>query len=225
MPTDSQPHTRPTQQGSSRPMLCEACSRPMESPLCCASCGALNPLPPSMFDYFELFGIPRSYDLDVADLRRRYLALSRSVHPDLVAGPSEETRRRSLQLSSGLNRAFDTLADPVLRAEYLLSLAGGPDPGEDKSVPPELLDEILTLRERIDEAVQAGDESVLAEVRDRIRQGRGRSLEGITDLCRSADLDRPQTRRALRLTLNSVKYWNNLLDHLPTSSAGSPEKR
>jgi len=178
-----------------------------------------------MFDYFELFGIPRSYDLDVADLRRRYLALSRSVHPDLVANPSEETRRRSLQLSSGLNRAFDTLADPVLRAEYLLSLAGGPDPAEDKSVPPELLDEVLTLRERIDEAVQSGDEAALATVRDRVLQGRVRNLERIVALCRSAELDQPPVRRQLRLALNAVKYWNNLLDHLPTSSAGAPEKR
>ena len=224
MPTHIQQDARPPQGDPSPPLLCESCSRPMESPLCCASCGALNPLPPSMFDYFELFGIPSAYDLDVADLRRRYLALSRSVHPDLVARQSEETRRRSLQLSSGLNRAFDTLADPVLRAEYLLSLAGGPEPHQDKSVPPELLDEVMTLRERIDDAIRARDESALGEVRERIRQGRASGLDRIAGLCRSG-LDDPQTRRELRMALNAVKYWNSLLDHLPASAAGGPEDR
>ncbi len=222
MPTDIQHDTRPQKDGPSRPLLCESCSRPMESPLCCAGCGALNPLPPSMFDYFELFGIAPEFDIDVADLRRRYLTLSRSVHPDLVAKSSEENRRRALQLSSGLNRAFDTLADPVLRAEYLLSLAGGPEPHQDKSVPPELLEEVMTLRERIDEAVRDREEAALADVRDRIRQGRTHSLDRIAGLCRSG-LDDPATRRELRLVLNAVKYWNSLQNHLPASAASGPE--
>ncbi len=93
--------------------MCTQCSQPMETPLCCASCGALNPQPPSMFTYFELFSMEPTYDVDPGELRRKYLGLSRSIHPDMAGRDSEAQRRQSLALSSGLNRAYETLRNPV----------------------------------------------------------------------------------------------------------------
>src|SRR3990172_1789239 len=101
------------------PTLCGQCSKPMDSPVCCASCGALNALPPSMFTYFELFGLEPTYDLDLGLLRRKYLTLSRTIHPDVAGRSGDQVRRQSLDLSAGLNRAYDTLRDPAARAEYL----------------------------------------------------------------------------------------------------------
>lgn len=198
-----------------RPAMCDACARPMDSAVACQSCGALNPLPPSMFTYFQLFGIEPTFDVDVAALRRKYLSLSRSAHPDAVGGDAEAMRQRALQLSAGLNRAYDTLADPVKRAEYLLSLAGGPDAAQDKSVPGELLGEVMMLREEIEEASEAGDVQTLNTMKTQIQSKQSEALESISRLCRSGELVQEGTQHELRQQLNAIKYWKNLLDQLP----------
>ena len=40
-----------------------------------------------MTDYFELLGLPRRFAVDLAELERRYLELSREVHPDRAGIP------------------------------------------------------------------------------------------------------------------------------------------
>jgi len=205
----SDPHS------NTRPVLCTECSQPMESPLCCASCGALNRLPPSMFTYFELFNMEPSYEIDTAELRRRYLSLSRSIHPDIAGRASDKDRRRSLALSSGLNRAYETLRNPVERAEYLLHLAGGPAAADDKSVPGSLLAEVMMLREEIEDAIKAEDRDALEAGRSVVLTRQQQSLDEIARVCRSSDLADQTAQRQLRQELNAVKYWNNLLDRLP----------
>lgn len=202
----------------SHPILCDECRTPMDSPVCCANCGALNPLPPSMFTYFELFGIACSYDVDPQLLRRKYLALSRSVHPDVAGRSSEEVHRRSLELSAGLNRAYDTLRDPVARAEYLLALAGGPRAGEDKTAPAGLLAEVMDLREEIEEATNTKDQARLTAVQARLLDRQRRSIETIGRICREQDLKDPDVQKELRQQLNAGKYWIGLLDKLPTNT-------
>ncbi|HON66700.1 MAG TPA: Fe-S protein assembly co-chaperone HscB [Phycisphaerae bacterium] len=199
----------------SRPVLCTECSQPMESPICCAGCGALNPLPPSLFTYFELFGLEPTYEIDLGELRRKYLTLSRSIHPDVAGRTSDSQRAQSLALSSGLNRAYETLRNPVDRAEYLLHLANGPSAADDKSVPGELLGEVMMLREQIEEATEASDQDLLASTRAEVLKQQKETLEEIASICRSGDLKEPATQQRLRQQLNAVKYWNNLLEKIP----------
>jgi len=75
-------------------------------------------------NHFELFDLPITYDLDLADLTQRYRELQRVVHPDNFANASERDRRLSMQQSTQLNEAFQTLKDPLWRGRYLLQLQG-----------------------------------------------------------------------------------------------------
>jgi molecular chaperone HscB len=110
-------------------------------------------------DYFELFGIPRSLNLSLDDLQRRYYALSRELHPDRFMRSPEADRQRALDMSSALNDANRTLRDPIKRAQYLLALEGF-DIGEQRSkdVPPELLEEVFELNMALEE-MRGGDDS------------------------------------------------------------------
>lgn len=203
----------------SHPIMCTSCQQPMETPLCCASCGSLNPQPPSLFTYFELFGIEPAYDVDTGELRRKYLNLSRSIHPDVAGRVSDKQRQQSLALSSGLNRAYETLRSPVDRAEYLLKLAGGPSAADDKTVAGELLGEVMMLREEIEEAIDTDDQQALQATRTAVLGRQQQTLETIANLCRSGDLKSSDTQSRLRRQLNSVKYWNNLLERIPTQAS------
>src|SRR6266566_4551699 len=71
-------------------------------------------------DFFSFFGLPRKLNVDMADLERRYRALSRQCHPDYFHNSTPSERRASLERSSYLNDAYRTLRHPAARIEYLL---------------------------------------------------------------------------------------------------------
>jgi len=75
-------------------------------------------------NYFELFEIPVSYDVDLNKLQQRYRVLQKAVHPDKYASASAQERRISMQQTSLVNQALHTLKHPVERAVYLLQLKG-----------------------------------------------------------------------------------------------------
>ncbi|MCB2262412.1 MAG: Fe-S protein assembly co-chaperone HscB [Candidatus Thiosymbion ectosymbiont of Robbea hypermnestra] len=106
-------------------------------------------------NHFALFGLPLSYRVDNDRLAQRYRALQQALHPDRYAAASDRERRLSLQASTQVNAAFQTLRDPLARARYLLSLHTGDHGDERESTrDAKFLMEQLELRE------------ALAEVRD-----------------------------------------------------------
>ncbi len=92
-----------------------------------------------MSDPFSLFQLPRRFDLDAGLLRRRFMELSRQVHPD-VAQDQNDAIERTVEL----NQAFAQLSDPVSRGLLLL--------GQEKlnQTPDELfLDMLVEQREQL----------------------------------------------------------------------------
>jgi molecular chaperone HscB len=200
-------------QSNPRPVKCASCQRPMDSPVCCQACHTLYPVDTSE-DHFRLFGLPRQYDVDLAELHKRFLAISRNIHPDLFGVQTTEMRNLALRLSAQVNEAYETLKDPVLRAEYLLESAGGKSSAADKSAPGDLLAEVMFLREDIEEAKANDDTEALAELRARILARRTTTLEKVTAFCERLEEPSDEVRRNLRRQLNAVKYLNNLLTEL-----------
>jgi molecular chaperone HscB len=77
-------------------------------------------------NYFELFGVDAKFSTDAKVISEKYLELQRKSHPDKFANVSAAEQRVSVQFSSYVNKAYQTLKSPLLRAEYLLELAGYP---------------------------------------------------------------------------------------------------
>ena len=75
-------------------------------------------------NYFDLFEIPVSYDVDFERLQHSYRALQKAAHPDRYAHASSQERRLSMQQTSIINQALHTLKHPVERAIHLLELKG-----------------------------------------------------------------------------------------------------
>ena len=114
-------------------------------------------------DYFALFGLPRRYRFDGAQLDAAYRALQRGVHPDRHASAGETERRLALQSSARVNEAYRALKDPVSRAQYLLSLQGIDALDEtDTALHPDFLQQQLARREEIADADAERDTARLA---------------------------------------------------------------
>ena len=73
-------------------------------------------------NYFELFGLDITFDIDNHQLSGLYQALQKSVHPDRYAHASDQEQRIAVQKSSMINDAYQTLKTPLKRAEYILTL-------------------------------------------------------------------------------------------------------
>jgi molecular chaperone HscB len=158
--------------------------------------------------HFERLGLPRRFRFDAAELERNYLAKSREVHPDFTGNDPA-----SLPDSAALNEAYATLRDPFRRAEYLLTLEGGPTASEVKQMPAEFLEEMLDLRMRIEEVKQthgserAAMEADLARRRDGLLEEAAKQFDGLA-------ANRSATLAAVRQTLNATKFIQGLLRDL-----------
>lgn len=202
------------------PTRCKECQQPMESPIACSTCGTFTQQPADTFDCFELFGLKRSYDIDLDALHHKFLSMCRVIHPDISRHDSDKRRQQALTLSAEFNRAYDTLHDPIARAEYLLSLYGGPSPSEDKTVSKDLLGEVLLLREELDEAIEDSETDTLQNLKQQITDRHEQTLNRIAELARKLNETDVDTRKKLREQLNTIKYWNNLLDQIPPDKTG-----
>ena len=160
-------------------------------------------------NYFELFGLPVAFDLDLADLAARYRDLQRRFHPDRFASASEPERRLSLQLTAQINAAFQALKDPVARARYLLALLGV-DTGEDTDTAMDtaFLMEQMELRESLDEARSAADRDVRLEV---LHQRVDAEFEARSALLRSRFTENSETaRRQARNLVREMQFLQKL---------------
>ena len=114
-------------------------------------------------NFFELFDLPVSYEVDLKKVQQHYMDLQMQVHPDRFANGSDQEKRLSMQQTSWLNEAQATLKDDVLRASYLLKLSGLDINFENETtVDMNFLMQQLEMRERLEnlnrEAIDSLDE-------------------------------------------------------------------
>jgi molecular chaperone HscB len=192
------------------PAKCRSCNRPLDSPLFCGNCHTLHPA--AGLTHFAVLGLSPSFDINLDELRRKYLYCSRCIHPDHHSAGGADADL-SLHTAAQLNEAYRVLQDPVLRAEHLLALAGGRSSAEDKSAPPDVLAQTMLLREELEEARAANDNVGLATLRKQVQSLREQALQVVAGLARELP-GSDDTRQRLREQLNAVKYYRKLLEQL-----------
>jgi molecular chaperone HscB len=74
--------------------------------------------------HFDLFALPATFALDAKSLDARYREAVAQYHPDRFATASDADRRLSLQATTHINEAYQTLKSGLARGRYLLKLAG-----------------------------------------------------------------------------------------------------
>jgi len=195
------------------PRKCDTCEADLRSPIVCQGCQTIFPLPVAA-DYFQLLGLPRGYEIDAVQLQSSYRTLARLVHPDRFSNEPPEAAALPTRLSAALNDAVRVLSDPVRRADYLLTLSGGPDATTMRDVPGQLLAEVMMLREEIDDARSSGDDATLARLRRTIQEKRTETMTQIGHSARTLPVAAAEEKKQLRLLINAIKYWDNLTAEL-----------
>jgi len=151
---------------------CWSCKGPTPvSALFCATCKAVQA--PAPVVHFVRLSVERGFDVDVPALDRLYFDLQRQLHPDRFATKAPKEKALSQQQATALNDAYETLKDPLKRADYLVHLLGvdvlpeGCNLVKDQSI----LIEAMEMRERLMtadtmEALNAIQRETKAEIDD-----------------------------------------------------------
>ena len=102
-----------------------------------------------MQSLFEILGMEPSFTLNLKALEQAYFTAQRVTHPDRFIGKPEAERVAAISRSQLVNDAYETLKDPLRRAEHLLELQNIHALADEQKVPNEILMEMMELRERI----------------------------------------------------------------------------
>ena len=109
-------------------------------------------------NYFQLFNIEVSFDVDLQQLSSNYQTLQKTVHPDKFAHASEQEQRIAVQKSAHINDAYQTLKNPLQRAQYILVQRGVEMPNEQHSFQDtSFLMRQMELREMLEEVKYASN--------------------------------------------------------------------
>ncbi len=138
-----------------------------------------------MSQYFNLFQLEPSFNIDTEALEQSYRALAARFHPDKFASASAFEQKQAVMMSSTINDAYRTLKSPIDRAAYLLKSQNiDADAPEHTSFSPEFLMQQMEWREILmdaqmeqnHDAIQALDQEI-QEVQNNLYQDLQQAFE------------------------------------------------
>ncbi|KAK4529943.1 hypothetical protein CCYA_CCYA03G0800 [Cyanidiococcus yangmingshanensis] len=207
-------------------MLLQNESAPVpESAFICVHCGRIQPNLPPDVDYFALFGIPERFLLDESLLERRFREWQRRLHPDKFAGrqrqePASEGHSAHAQAlhaekaSALVNAAHDVLKSPHSRALYMLAERGvtlepeHDDVTEQREMAPDFLEEMLALREQLDEAAQSQES--LRALASWISEAKSRVCRELDEAFEQSSQSTDESMRRCRDLAARLQFYNRL---------------
>ena len=102
-------------------------------------------------NYFELFQLPITIQINKATLAQKYIELQKKYHPDFFAYGTEHEQERALEISSQLNKALKVLKSEDQTIKYVLKLKQLLEEEEKYQLPPSFLMEMMELNEELNE--------------------------------------------------------------------------
>lgn len=204
---------------------CSACGATLTTPLGCEACGVVLD-PGEETGPFVVFGMEPTWSVDESELKRRLRHIGRIVHPDFHAGVPEQ-RALAEQNSACLNRSFEVLLDPFLRADWIVERLGGPNERDERQMPQAFLMEVMEWNEALDEAEGAPPNSPARANLDHLAQTlhdeHETRLTAIgTALTPLPEEDSDELRR-VRQDLNAVRYLARALFRIRDIRFGAPK--
>lgn len=160
----------------------------------------------SFSNYFELFGLPPRFSIDLGTLENAFRRLQGELHPDRHVSNSDMQRRIALQLSTTVNDAYRTLRHPSSRAQCLIDMAAQPEEKNSATtVPPAFLMAQMEWREAIESACAARD---VLELESLARRLRGEMSKQEKDLAEALDTRGDIQSAAMRV--NELHFYERL---------------
>lgn len=154
-------------------------------------------------NYFELFGLPSRFAIDLGKLESAFRRLQNELHPDRHVSKPEMERRVALQLSTTVNDAYQTLRHPSSRAQCLIDMTS--ETKRNEAVPAAFLMEQMEWHEAIEHACDTRDVRELQSLARRLRTEMAVQESGLAE---TLDIRRDFHIAAMRV--NELRFYERL---------------
>jgi molecular chaperone HscB len=121
-------------------------------------------------DYFELYDIEESFDIDESLVKSKFYELSKKFHPDFYINESQEKQQEILELSTVNNKAYQVLSNPTKRIEYILIKHNLISEGEKYQLPSDFLMEMMDVNEKLMDLEIERDTEILDSVQKEVEE-------------------------------------------------------
>jgi molecular chaperone HscB len=161
-------------------------------------------------NHFALFDLPVAFNLDTAVLDQSYRDIQAQIHPDKFAHAGEAEQRLSMQWTTRVNEAYQTLKKPFERARYVLLLQGidAMDP-KNTSMPAAFLMQQMEWREALETAMNNRDISALQALENALRNEAKMQQGHLHD-----QLDLKHDYAAATEALRKMRFMDKLLEEI-----------
>jgi len=135
-------------------------------------------------NYFELFEIPVSLNVEAGSLVKKYFELQKKYHPDFFTQEDDLVKEEALEKSSAINKGFKILQNKESTIKYVLQLKNLLQEQEKYQLPPDFLMEVMDLNENISSAPS----KALIDFETDIYSGVQPIIDGYNDLTITTEL-------------------------------------
>lgn len=168
-------------------------------------------------NYFELYDLSESFQIDLAVLKKKFLLLSKKYHPDFFTLTSDLDQEEALKMSVLNNEAYKTLKNEELLTSYILEI-NGIVTDEKESVPQDFLFEMMDINERLMEVQMDPNPESLSNIKNEIREIGGKIKQEQDELKTSYNVN--NSEKSLLYSIKNLhlksKYLSRLNERLAT---------
>jgi molecular chaperone HscB len=159
-------------------------------------------------NHFELFGLTPVFRIDPGRLEAAYREIQNQVHPDRFASGGDAEKRLSMQWSTRVNEAYQTLKSALTRARYLLQLQGIEALAE-TAMPPAFLLQQMEWHEAIAEARASRKMNSLDDLMGQMRAEAKR-----VEIELASQIDDVQDYAGAAVSVRKLKFLHKLIEEI-----------
>ena len=157
-------------------------------------------------NYFELFSIPISLNIDVAQLQKTYYRLCREFHPDHASADEQD---QAMHQTADIHKAREVLSNPELRLAYILQIQDMMADDEKYKLPPSFLGRMMDINET---AMEISSDEEKQQFMQEINALQQELFEPVAAYFTADELHlTPEKLTALELYYYQQKYVNRML--------------
>lgn len=178
---------------------------------------------PNAANPFETLKLPVVFDLDEKQLHRQMIELAAANHPDRFEDPLDQAD--AAERAAAINQAYRQLKNPASRAQAMLSLLADTGERDEKALPPNLLMEMMDIREEMEDAITAKDTDALYKLRIWAREQEADYLASLsTQLMAANDSNAGDAQKRqgfiqqAQVSLNALRYMTRMLEQMPAEA-------
>ena len=167
-------------------------------------------------DYFKLFDLPRSFDVDKSALTKAYYRLNKEYHPDNFTLASADEQASALSMTAQINEGYKILKNKQQRLKYLLELLGVNFQEGKEPMPQEFLMEMMDLNEAIMDYKMDPSDTIRQKIEGDVSNFQKEIETSVHKNIEQLNLETPQPTHlsAIKDYYLKSKYLRRLLDNL-----------